>query len=61
MSLPSSKAKNFELFRNYRLPLPVAKVAYKVGVDVGAFDEKHTKAQKRKCQNSSNMIAKKGK
>ena len=34
MSLPSSKAKNFELFRNYRLPLPVAKVAYKVGVDV---------------------------
>lgn len=39
MSLPSSKAKNFELFRNYRLPLPVAKVAYKVGVDVGAFDE----------------------
>lgn len=40
MSLPSSKAKNFELFRNYRLPLPVARVAYKIGVDVGAFDEK---------------------
>ena len=44
MSLPSSKAKNFELFRNYRLPLPVAKVAYKVGVDVGAFDEKTYKS-----------------
>ena len=44
MSLPSSQAKNFELFRNYRLPLPVAKVAYKVGVDVGAFDEKTYKS-----------------
>lgn len=44
MSLPSSKAKNFELFRNYRLPLPVAKVAYKVGVDVGPFDEKTYKS-----------------
>ena len=44
MSLPCSKAKNFELFRNYRLPLPVAKVAYKVGVDVGAFDEKTYKS-----------------
>lgn len=44
MSLPSSKAKNFELFRNYRLPLPVAKVAHKVGVDVGAFDEKTYKS-----------------
>lgn len=44
MMLPSSQAKNFELFRNYRLPLPVAKVAHKVGVDVGAFDEKTYKS-----------------
>jgi len=44
MNLPSSKAKNFELFRNYRLPLPVAKVAHKVGVDVVAFDDKTYKS-----------------
>ena len=44
MSLPSSRAKNFELFRNYRLPLTVAKVACKVGVDVDAFDEKTYKS-----------------
>lgn len=44
MSLPSSKAKNFELFRNYRLPLTVARVAYNVGVDVSAFDEKTYKS-----------------
>lgn len=39
MHLPSSKAKNFELYRNYRLPIPVAKVANKIGIDVGPFDE----------------------
>lgn len=47
MSLPSSRAKNFELFRNYRLPLPVAKVAHKVGVDVGAFDENTYKSPEK--------------
>lgn len=39
MSLPSSKAKNFELYRNYRLPLSVAKVTCNVGVDLEPFDE----------------------
>ncbi|MCD8290297.1 MAG: AAA family ATPase, partial [Prevotella sp.] len=30
--------KNFELYRNYRLPKPVAKVAVKVGIDVRYVD-----------------------
>lgn len=37
--------KNFELFRNYRLPLPVARVAQYVGVDLDAFDEKTYKSK----------------
>lgn len=32
-------AKEFELYRNYRLPIPVAKVAYVVGVDLDVFIE----------------------
>ena len=32
-----SKTKNFELFKNYRLPLPVAKLAQYVGVDLDNF------------------------
>lgn len=31
--------KEWELYRNYRLPIPVAKVAQKVGVDLGPFIE----------------------
>lgn len=32
--LPKSKpAKEFELYRNYRLPIPVAKLAAKIGID----------------------------
>lgn len=38
--LPSNKpVKNFELYRNYRLPIPVAKVALQVGVDAGPYIE----------------------
>ena len=32
-------AKNFSLFRNYRLPKPVARVVQSVGVDLEAYDE----------------------
>ena len=39
MQLPASKAKNFELFRNYRLPIPVAKMAHQIGIDVDPYDE----------------------
>lgn len=37
--LPTSqKAKMFELYRNYRLPRPVAKVVQYIGVDLDGFD-----------------------
>ena len=40
MHVPNRMAvKEWELYRNYRLPIPVAKVAQKVGVDVGPFIE----------------------
>lgn len=32
-------AKPFSLFRNYRLPVPVARVVQSVGIDLEAFDE----------------------
>ena len=32
-------AKEWELYRNHRLPVPVAKVAHEVGVDLGPFIE----------------------
>lgn len=38
--VPSGKrVKEFELYRNYRLPIPVAKVAHAVGVDLDDFVE----------------------
>ena len=37
--------KNFSLYRNYRLPLPVARVAQYVGLDLDAFDEKTYKSK----------------
>lgn len=33
------RVKNFELYRNYRLPLPVAKIVQPVGVDLPPFIE----------------------
>jgi len=33
------RAKDFELYRNYRLPIPVARVAHVVGVDLDVFLE----------------------
>lgn len=38
--LPSNiTPKSFALYRNYRLPIPVAKVAQQVGLDLEQFDE----------------------
>jgi len=34
----NTKAKMFELYRNYRLPQPVAKVVQYIGVDLDGFD-----------------------
>lgn len=34
-----SKVKNWELYRNYRLPLPVARVVQSVGIDLPPFIE----------------------
>lgn len=33
LSRPNNQIRNFELYRNYRLPIPVAKLAQRVGVD----------------------------
>lgn len=37
--------KNFALYRNYRLPLPTARLAQYVGIDLDAFDEKTYKSR----------------
>ncbi len=37
--------KNFALYRNYRLPIPVARVAQYVGLGLDAFDEKTYKSK----------------
>lgn len=37
--------KNWELYNNYRLPIPVAKVVQKVGIDLEPFDEKTYKSK----------------
>lgn len=37
--------KNFSLYRNYRLPLPVARIVQSVGVDLDAYDEKTYKSK----------------
>lgn len=36
----AARPKEAELYRNYRLPLPVARLAQEVGVDLPPFDEK---------------------
>lgn len=35
----NERPKSFELYNNYRLPLPVAKIAQRIGVDLLPFDE----------------------
>lgn len=35
----NERPKSFELYNNYRLPLPVAKVAQRIGVDLLPFEE----------------------
>lgn len=40
-----SSAKNWELFRNYRLPLPVARFVHHIGVDLGPFVERTYKSR----------------
>lgn len=37
--------KNFSLYRNYRLPIPAARVAQYVGIDLDAYDEKTYKSK----------------
>ncbi len=37
--------KNFSLYRNYRLPVPAARVAQYVGIDLDAFDERTYKSK----------------
>lgn len=37
--------KNFTLYRNYRLPIPVARIAQFIGIDIDAFDEKTYKSK----------------
>ncbi len=34
-----SRVKDFTLYRNYRLPIPVARLAHQVGVDLDSFEE----------------------
>lgn len=47
--VPKNKmVKNFELYRNYRLPIPVAKVALQVGMDVDPFDATTYKSKETK-------------
>lgn len=41
---PDKEPKNFPLYRNYRLPITVARVAQYVGVDLDPFDEKTYKS-----------------
>lgn len=37
--------KNFSLYRNYRLPIPAARVAKYVGIDLDAYDERTYKSK----------------
>ena len=37
--------KNFALYRNYRLPLPAARIAQYIGIDLEAYDEKTYKSK----------------
>lgn len=39
--------KNFSLYRNYRLPLPTARLAQYVGIDLEAFDESTYKSKEK--------------
>ena len=40
------KIKEFELYRNYRLPIPVAKLAQKIGVDTSYVDGTYKSTEK---------------
>lgn len=42
---PDQEPKNFPLYRNYRLPITVARVAQYIGVDLDTFDEKTYKSK----------------
>lgn len=56
------KVKNWELYRNYRLPLPVAKVVQPIGVDLPPFIESTYKSKETavprfiKYNNEENQI-----
>jgi superfamily I DNA/RNA helicase len=38
--------KNFSLYRNYRLPIPTARIAQYIGLDLDAYDEKTYKSKR---------------
>ncbi len=42
---PDKEPKNFPLYRNYRLPITVARIAQYIGVDLDTFDEKTYKSK----------------
>lgn len=44
---PDKEPKHFPLYRNYRLPITVARVAQYVGIDLDPFDEKTYKSRER--------------
>ena len=41
----NKEPKNFSLYRNYRLPIPVARIANYIGIDLEAYDEKTYKSK----------------
>lgn len=45
--LPTNASKSFSLYRNYRLPLPVARFVQYVGVDLDVFNERTYKSKER--------------
>lgn len=40
-----SRVKDFNLYRNYRLPIPVARLAHQVGIDLDTFEESTYKSR----------------
>lgn len=55
----SMEPKNFSLYRNYRLPIPVARIAQYVGLDLDGYDERTYKSKENSkprfiCYNNLN-------
>ena len=41
----NNEPKNFSLYRNYRLPIPVARIVKYIGIDLDSYDEKTYKSK----------------